>query len=74
MVEKQLEKSKGESILPGGITAADLHFLPWIKQHEYAGLKLDDYPNLAKWLKTLMERKEVSEGYRKIFSAPKAGE
>lgn len=73
-MEKQLEKSKGASILPGGVSAADLHFEPWITQHEYAGLKLDEYPNIAKWLKGMKGMKEVQAAYKKIQDAPKPGE
>lgn len=74
VVETQLAKSKGASILPGGITAVDLHFEPWVRQHKFAGLSLDKYPNLAKWLESLGERQEVKEAYRKIQEAPKPGE
>lgn len=71
VIEGQLAKSGGESILPGKITAADVHFYPWILQYEYAGLSLDSYPNLAKWFKNMKEMKEVKAAYQKIEQAPK---
>jgi len=74
IVEAQLAKSDGASILPGGITAADLHFEPWVRQYKFAGLSLDKYPNLKRWLEGMDERKEVKEAYRKIEEAPGPGE
>lgn len=74
VVETQLAKSNGSSILPGGISAVDLHFEPWVRQYKFAGLKLDDYPNLAKWLEKVGGMKEVKQAYEKIQQAPKPGE
>lgn len=71
VVEGQLAKSGGASIIPGGITSADLHFEPWVRQHENAGLSLEKYPNLTKWFKNLGGLKEVQEAYKKINEAPK---
>lgn len=71
VIESQLAKTGGKSILPRGITAADLHFEPWVRQYQNAGLSLDKYPNLAKWLKGMDAMKEVQEAYRKIKEAPK---
>lgn len=71
VVEGQLAKSDGRSILPGGITAADLHFYPWVYQHEFAGLSLKDYPNLAKWLEGMKGLKQVKAAYEKIEKASK---
>ena len=71
VVDKQLEKSGGKSILPGGITSADLHFETWVRQHEYAGLSLEKYPNLAKWLENMKSMEAVKLAYEKINNAPK---
>lgn len=74
IVEGQLGKTGGRSILEGGISAADLHFEPWVRQHEFAGLSLERYPNLRKWLEGMGGREEVREAYRKIKEAGKPGE
>ena len=62
----QLEKSGGESILPGGFTAVDAHFYPWILQHSFAQLSLDKYPKVKTWLEKIGSRKDVKEAYDKI--------
>lgn len=71
IVDKQLEKSKAQSILPGGITSADLHFEPWVRQYGFAGLSLDKYPNLAKWVENMKNLQSVQQAYEKIQKAPK---
>ena len=74
VLEGQLAKSGGESVLEGGLSAVDLHFEPWVKQHEFAGLSLEKYPYTKKWLEKMGGLKEVKEAYRKIAEAPKPGE
>ncbi|KAG9671631.1 glutathione S-transferase, partial [Aureobasidium melanogenum] len=69
VLEGQLKKTNGESILPGGYTAVDAHFEPWIRQHAYAQLSLDDYPLVSKWLKKYGETEEVKDAYKKIQDA-----
>ena len=69
VLEGQLKKTGGESILPGGYTAVDAHFEPWVRQHAYAQLSLDDYPNVSKWLKKYGETEEVKAAYKKIQDA-----
>ncbi|KAI4799159.1 thioredoxin-like protein [Aureobasidium sp. EXF-8845] len=69
VVEGQLKKSEGQSILPGGYTAVDAHFEPWVRQHAYAQLSLDDYPMLSEWLKNYGETEEVKAAYKKIQDA-----
>ncbi|CAD0106294.1 unnamed protein product [Aureobasidium uvarum] len=69
VLEGQLKKTNGESILPGGYTAVDAHYEPWVRQHAYAQLSLDDYPMVSKWLKTYGETDEVKAAYKKIQDA-----
>lgn len=69
MIEGQLAKSNGDSILPGGVSAVDLHFEPWVRQHEFAGLSIDKYTNLSKWLKKMKGMKEVEAAYKKTQDA-----
>jgi glutathione S-transferase len=69
VLEGQLKKSGGASILPGGYTAVDAHFEPWVRQHAYAQLSLDDYPMVSKWLKNYGETEEVKAAYKKIQDA-----
>ncbi|KAI4728473.1 thioredoxin-like protein [Aureobasidium sp. EXF-10728] len=69
VLEGQLKKTNGESILPGGYTAVDAHYEPWVRQHAYAQLSLDDYPMISKWLKQYGGTDEVKAAYKKIQDA-----
>ncbi|KAF7718162.1 Glutathione S-transferase domain-containing protein [Penicillium ucsense] len=71
VLEGQLQKSDGMSILPGRITAVDYHYEPWLRQHEFAGLSLEKYPMIHKWLSLMRTREEVQEAYIKIQNASK---
>lgn len=66
VLEGQLGKSDGRSVLPGGFSAVDVHFYPWIKQYEYAGVGLDKYPTLKKWYEALGEKKEIKDAYERV--------
>lgn len=72
VLEGQLAKTQGESILPGGMTAVDLHFLPWVKQHTYAQLSIDAYPLMKKWMAKMLEMPEVKRAYERIANDPSA--
>lgn len=69
VLQGQLEKTDGRSVLPGGITAVDAHFEPWVRQHQYAQLSLDEYPLVKKWLQTVGDLPEVKQAYAKIQSS-----
>ncbi|KAJ5166753.1 uncharacterized protein N7482_005534 [Penicillium canariense] len=69
VLEGQLQKSGGTSILPSRITTVDYHFEPWVRQHSFAGLSLDNYPLITKWLGLMGTREEVQEAYCKIRAA-----
>ena len=69
VLEGQLAKSNGASILPGGVTAVDYHYEPWLRLHGFGGLSLEKYPNVAKWLKGMEEREEVKAAYSKLKAA-----
>ncbi|THC88871.1 hypothetical protein EYZ11_011679 [Aspergillus tanneri] len=66
MFLKQLEKSSGENILPGKVTAVDYDFELSVSQYAIGGLTLDRYPVIAKWAKTMADREEVKKAYSKI--------
>jgi len=69
VLEDQLAKSDGHSVLPGHVTAVDYHFEPWVRQFEFAGLSLDKYPRVKKWLREMTAREEVRRAYIKIKGA-----
>ncbi|CAI7619468.1 unnamed protein product [Penicillium bialowiezense] len=66
VLEGQLKKSDGESILPGRVTAVDYHFDPWVRGYSFAGLSLDNHPLIFKWLGLMNTREEVKEAYFRI--------
>ncbi|KAJ5951938.1 uncharacterized protein N7479_010351 [Penicillium vulpinum] len=66
VLEGQLKKTGGESILPGRVTAVDYHFEPWLRLYSFAGLSLDNYPLIKKWLGLMATREEVQEAYIKV--------
>lgn len=72
VLEGQLGKSDGVSVLPGGFSAVDVHFYPWVCQYKYAGLKLDDYPKIGKWVENIGRMPAVKEAYEKVPKGAKA--
>ncbi|KAJ5932536.1 hypothetical protein N7516_007025 [Penicillium verrucosum] len=68
VLEGQLKKTGGESILPSRITAVDYHFEPWVRLYSFAGLSLENYPMIKKWLGLMATREEVQEAYIRIQS------
>ncbi|KAJ6145385.1 hypothetical protein N7470_009280 [Penicillium chermesinum] len=56
----------GTSVLPNGVTAVDYHFEPWVRQHSFAGVSLDNHPLIRKWLALMGAREEVQEAYAKV--------
>lgn len=66
VLDAQLKNSGGDSVLPGGFSAVDVHFYPWIVQHDFAGLSLDEYPNIKSWFDKIREKKEVKAAYKSI--------
>jgi glutathione S-transferase len=66
VLEGQLKKSSGESLLETGYGAEDKHFYPWVFQHEYAGLDIAKYPMMKRWLERVGNTPEVKAAYEKI--------
>ncbi|SLM40079.1 Thioredoxin-like fold [Lasallia pustulata] len=72
VLEGQVKKTGGKSILEGGFSAVDAHFYPWVVSHGYGGLELSKYPNVQKWLSAMGERPEVKAAYEKVSKGEKA--
>ena len=66
VLEGQLKKSDGESALETGYGAVDMHFYPWMFQHEYAELDIGTHPMMKRWLEKAGNRPEVKAAYEKI--------
>ncbi|THV78108.1 hypothetical protein D6D29_07931 [Aureobasidium pullulans] len=71
VLEVQLVSHEGGWVIAGeNHSVVDLHFEPWIRQYGYAGLCLDEYPNLKAWLERVQGLPEVIKAYDMV----KAGE
>lgn len=66
VLEGQLKKTGAESVLNGRVSAVDYHFEPWLHNYPLAGLSLDKYPLIKKWLGLMETREEVREAYFRI--------
>ena len=71
VLEKQVAKSGGRSVLEGGFSAVDAHTWPWVSRYEHAGASLDRYPSLKKWYEEIGKMKEVKAAYKKISDGKK---
>lgn len=69
VLEGQLERSGGSSILSCGITSVDCHYEPWIRPAEYIGVELHAHPRIQKWLSFMAEQKPVKAAYQSIKDA-----
>lgn len=67
VLEGQLGKSGGDSVLPGGFSAVDAHFYPWVDLYAYAGLGLDKYTKMRKWLEVVGRMSAVKEAYERVL-------
>ena len=72
ILEEQLKKSNGRSVLESGYSAVDMQFYPWVVQHAFAQLSLDDYPTVKKWFEGVGSRAEVKKAYESIANGEKA--
>ena len=69
VLEAQLKKGGGESILPGKIKTADIHYIPWIRPSQYIGLSLEECPLLAKWTKIMCDKPEFKQALQRMQHA-----
>ena len=69
ILEGQLGKSGGRSILSCGITSVDCHYEPWIRPVEYIGVELQAHPRIRKWLSFMAEQRPVKDAYQSIKDA-----
>lgn len=70
VLNKQLA---GRDFVAGNYSIADMAMYPWIVPHEKQGQKLEDYPNLHRWFRTIAERPATFRAYEKaqaINTAP----
>lgn len=56
VMEKQLNQ---EPYLAGAYSIADMACYPWVVQHGNAGIALEDFPNISKWVERISTRDAV---------------
>ena len=58
-----LDTRLGEAeFLGGDYSIADMASYPWVKLHGWAGIEIDDLPNLMRWMDTMAARPAVERG------------
>lgn len=48
--------------LAGDLSIADFATFPWVRRHRWAGVEIEDLPNLWRWCQALAERPAVQKG------------
>ena len=71
VLEGQLKKTGGNSILEEGYSSVDAHFYPWVASHGFGGLDLSKYPNVQKWVTNMGQKPEVKAAYEAIKKGEK---
>ena len=59
MLDKQLEDSE---FLAGELSIADMGTWPWVRGYFWAGLEIEQLPNLRRWLDILALRPAFQKG------------
>lgn len=62
----QLAKSGGKSVLPGGFSAVDLRCYCWCRQWEFAGLDLAGLEWVRRWLEGVGGMEVVRKAYDEV--------
>jgi glutathione S-transferase len=53
-----------DEYLAGDYSIADIATWPWVRIHSWAGVEIDDLPNLQRWLEQVGERPAVATGWK----------
>jgi glutathione S-transferase/GST-like protein len=51
------------AFLAGDYSIADIACWPWVMQHDWAGVAIDDLPHLSRWLEEIGQRPAVKRGF-----------
>lgn len=61
----------GHEYLAGDYSIADIATWPWINAHAWAGVALDDFAHLSRWLELIRARPAVQRGMQRPASSMK---
>ncbi|KAK1827064.1 disulfide-bond oxidoreductase YfcG [Podospora conica] len=62
VMEAQLEKSTSGYLVGDKCTVADISCWGWVAAHDWAGVSIEEFPNLKAWLFRMLERPGVEKG------------
>lgn len=63
VLESQLAKSTSGYLVGDRCTIADISCVGWVNSHDWAGVSIEEFPNVKKWLATMLERPGVQKGF-----------
>jgi GST-like protein len=61
VLDSALERNE---YLAGDYSIADVATWPWVRIHNWAGVEIDDLPNLQRWIERVGERPAVATGWK----------
>ena len=65
VLDKRLEEREH---LAGDYSIADIAVFPWTARHEWQGVALDEFPNVARWYRSIERRPAVARGMEDAFA------
>ena len=65
VLDRRLE---GREHLAGDYSIADIAVFPWTARHEWQGIELDEFPNVARWYRAIERRPAVARGMEDAFA------
>ena len=65
VLDRRLE---GREHLAGDYSIADIAVFPWTARHEWQGIALDEFPNVARWYRAIEQRPAVARGMDDAFA------
>ena len=65
VLDRRLE---GREHLAGEYSIADIAVFPWTARHEWQGIALDEFPNVARWYRAIEQRPAVARGMDDAFA------
>lgn len=61
VLERRLE---GRDFVAGEYSIADIAIFPWTRTHDRQNVAIEDYPNVARWRKAIIDRPAVQRGMK----------
>jgi GST-like protein len=70
-----MDKRLGEAAFLAGddYSIADIATFPWIRRHDRHGQKLEDYPNVLRWFRSIVARPAVIAGLKPLSEGEQRG-